>query len=204
EKNKSLNLVYIGLFSPDAIMFNPGRLIVSWVAMERRTFTKDSELMNTLKAKGVMNNFMVVGLDGVYGAGKTTLAKNLAEKLSSEIIELDKFVARGQGGYVEYINYSSLKQAIDGARKQETSVIVDGVCLLKVLRRIDVKLDILIYVKQMRPDGSWLDEDELGLLNNKVGRKYSVKLLIHEIKEYHLEYAPIGRANYVFEHVIQD
>lgn len=98
----------------------------------------------------------VIALDGLDGAGKTTLAKDLVEHFNGAHIAVDDYLNEGQRAYVKFIDLESLKTSVDDALLTSSAVIVDGICALEILRRINVSADIHVYVKQLSSDGSWL------------------------------------------------
>lgn len=94
----------------------------------------------------------VVGINGLDGAGKTTLAEHLLEKLPGtvQLLHVDDFnnSAFQQEFYARYcelgvaageldryysmsVNYAELERAIVAARQQSALVIVEGVFLYK-------------------------------------------------------------------------
>lgn len=46
-----------------------------------------------------------IGIDGVDGSGKTTLAKNLAEQLDVPLISLDDYLDEKRDGYLDHLRY---------------------------------------------------------------------------------------------------
>ena len=78
-------------------------------------------------------------------------------------------------------------------------VLVEGVCLLKVVDLCEFDIDLLVYVKRVqKKSGFWYDEDELypdlspNLAANRLERPWK------EIILYHAEYKPDKQANYEF------
>lgn len=95
-----------------------------------------------------------IGVDGVDGAGKSSISAAIASELDIPVIGLDDYVKKKQGGYVAYIDYVALAARIMNAE----NYLVEGVCLLDVLKSLGVDVDCLIYVKRMS-SGFWADED---------------------------------------------
>ncbi|MGI0011097.1 MAG: hypothetical protein ACREAE_06840 [Nitrosopumilaceae archaeon] len=164
------------------------------------------------------NRFTVVGIDGKDGVGKSTLAVALANELELELVELDKHLTKNQGGYVDYIRYPVLDEILRNAKRLQISVIVEGICLIKVLERLMLKPDILIYVKRVMPDGFWYDsyycepnekpEELLKSIkesNEKAHQLFGSPSKQDDLKfriiEYHQEYKPTEMADYFFERV---
>lgn len=101
---------------------------------------------------------MRVGIDGIDGAGKSTLASELSSELGFPHISLDSFLEREQGGYVEHIDYPKLRAALEALQ----GFVVEGVCLRQVLGRIQVQPEVYIYIKRVQ-HGIWSDEAELDI-----------------------------------------
>ena len=171
-------------------------------------------------------SFRLVTIDGIDGAGKSPTASWLAGALGFQWIELDKFLNEGKPGYVDYIRYADLRQRIFDARSQSTPVIVEGVCVLEVLDRIEEKPDLTIYIKRPSADGFWRDfeyfdfsvgkgaEEIIAELKTRSQRlaeflsgadttgQNSHATLLHEIIRYHYRYRPHETADYVFESTV--
>lgn len=99
-----------------------------------------------------------VGIDGIDGGGKSTLAKAIAAKLNCRAFCLDDYLDRDRGGFLEFIDYDRLWTDVSA----EKSYVVEGVCLLHALDRAHLEIDALVYVKRRRL-GLWIDERELDL-----------------------------------------
>lgn len=98
----------------------------------------------------------VIGIDGVDGAGKSTLALHVATALGGTAIDTDDYVAKNKGAYVAHLNRERLARAVHGATG---AAVIAGVCLRNVLEAVPVEPDVTVYVKRMR-HGVWLDADE--------------------------------------------
>ena len=118
-----------------------------------KEITSTSEIRKLLTSK----KYHLVGIDGIDGAGKSTLAKELSTALDITHINLDDYVEKEKGNFVDFIDFEMLNESIN---KSETTVIVEGICLLEVLSRIGRSLDLLIYIKRISSYGAWRDEGE--------------------------------------------
>ena len=96
-----------------------------------------------------------IGIDGVNGAGQSILAEKLSRSLACPTLDLDDYLFRNQGGFVDFIDYPALSAAISSI----PAFILSGVCLREVLANAGATLDGHIYIKRMR-HGLWADEEE--------------------------------------------
>lgn len=110
------------------------------------------ELVEAVRKSGAKR----IGIDGIDGSGKTPLARHLSANLGIALVTLDNFLEKGQGRYVEFINYRLLSDHLASAG----SSIIEGVCLLQVLGHINASIDLHIYIKR-HSCGVWADESEL-------------------------------------------
>ncbi len=150
----------------------------------------------------------LIGIDGLDGCGKSTLASELAGHTHFDVVCLDNFLDRNKGTYVKHIDIDGVRDAVRGRK-----VIVEGVCLLQVLSNAGLKPDLSVYVQRIR-NGLWADEDWLGL--NQDVDEYLEKLrvaaeaiseedeavpkedLSTEVIRYHHEYHPHENADLTF------
>jgi hypothetical protein len=96
-----------------------------------------------------------VGIDGIDAVGKSQLAERLSRSLQCPILDVDDYLYKNQGGYVDFIDYPALSHALSTV----PAFILCGVCLREVLANLGAKLDAHIYVKRMS-HGQWKDEYE--------------------------------------------
>lgn len=155
------------------------------------------ELLSTLRA--VVARTRIVTIDGWHGSGKSTLASNLANRIGAKHLDLDSFLIPDQRVFVEAIRYEQLQPAID---KASDSLIVSGVCMLEVLRRVDVVPDCKIYLKRMA-DWGWADQDEiegqkLEIVAEALGKQVSEFALSLEVRTYHRNHMPHENADIAF------
>ena len=152
-------------------------------------------------------NPTLIGVDGLNGCRKTTMALELAGHIHYQVISLDNFLDKNKGAYIDQIDIDGVRRAV-----QRQNSIVEGICLLKVLERAGLKLGLSIYVQRYR-HGLWADEGWLGLDQNVEDwlKKLSVAAetlsgeeseheedLSKEIIRYHHEFHPHGRADLTF------
>lgn len=158
------------------------------------------------------SGFMRIGIDGIDGVGKSTLASALSTELGYAVVTLDSYLEKNQGNFAEHLNYVQLNSAMD----QLNAFIVEGVCLMEVLQRLHIQLDALIYVKR-KNCGLWADERELNVegdveeflqRENELARWFG-KLedpdeddsglgLSEEIVRYHATFIPHEKANLIY------
>ena len=91
-----------------------------------------------------------IGIDGLDGIGKTTLAKNLHEITKHPTFHLDEYLERNQDGYVEHIKEKELLADIS----RSPTYIIEGVCLLEIISKLDtanIPRQTHLYKKNERP-----------------------------------------------------
>jgi len=99
-----------------------------------------------------------IGVDGIDGCGKTTLAKAVAAQRQRRLFSLDDYLDRDKGGFLKFVDYPRLRADVSA----EEAYVIEGVCLLHALQRAELAIDTLVYVKR-RHLGLWADEHELDL-----------------------------------------
>lgn len=178
-----------------------------------------SEILKELKKK-----FSLIIIDGVDGSGKSTIAREISQRLGYSHIELDKYLEKNRKAYVKYIKYNLLKDKIEGFNNP---IIIEGVCVLAVLKKLKIEHDFLIYVKRMSKYGYWRDgnlydvkEDVNGHISNQI-KDYcnfskalaliekkeldsidcSIPKLREEIIRYHFEFRPHEIADIIFNRI---
>jgi hypothetical protein len=87
----------------------------------------------------------LVGIDGRDGSGKTTLGRYLAWTFNISLIETDLFLVGGQDELKYYDD--QIQRIIRVRLAKSRPVIVEGVALLRLLNRLCVKPDFLVYVR---------------------------------------------------------
>lgn len=151
-----------------------------------------------------------IGIDGIDGVGKSTLAGTLANHLGVDHIDIDNYLDKNHGGYLQYLDYKSLETDLAKAN----GFVLEGVCLLAVIEIIDTKLDTLIYIKRMA-HGLWANERECNIsgdVNEFIESERDVVNLIsgssdneeslglaEEVIRYHDKYRPHEKVDIIFQ-----
>jgi hypothetical protein len=115
----------------------------------------ETDDVNKLVAHIRDKGYSRIGVDGTNGAGKSTMAGALARALGLNHVNLDDYLVKKQGGFLDHLKYDDIKQKTS----ELGCFVIDGVCLLSVLEKIETPIDCLVYVKRMC-HGLWADEDE--------------------------------------------
>jgi hypothetical protein len=150
---------------------------------------------------------LVIGIDGMPGAGKTTLSTQITCQIPAKTISTDEYLDKHKGYYSSNISYTNLKDAFNNFVDQNVPVIVfEGVCLLKILDCIDIQPDILIYIKHLDSEGIWKDYricdsevslDEAITSINRAENIPGIGNFDKELAEYHRAYTPIEKSKFI-------
>jgi hypothetical protein len=97
-----------------------------------------------------------IAIDGIHGAGKSTLARALHQALGGTLLSLDDFLHQNQGSFLAHLKVSELSDTLTASR---VPVVLEGICMLAALDRLRVTPDLLIYVKRIDRYGEWEEKD---------------------------------------------
>jgi hypothetical protein len=132
----------------------------------------ETDDINKLAAFIIDKGYCRIGVDGTNGAGKSTMASKLSKILGLSYLNLDDFLDKEKGGFLDYLKYDEIKQQT----LKTPHFVIDGVCLLSVIEKIETPIDCLVYVKRIC-HGLWADEDECeiteGIEEYRKERKYA-------------------------------
>ena len=85
----------------------------------------------------------IIAIDGRNGVGKTTFGRFLAWTFNSTPVETDLYIEKGKFEYCDV----EPKRVVNRRISKSQPVIVDGVAILWILRRLDLAPDYHIYVR---------------------------------------------------------
>lgn len=158
----------------------------------------------------------IVGIDGIDGVGKTSIAKDI-EKLGYIRISLDEYLRKKSGGYYEFIEFDKLQsKLLECAGK---FIVIEGLLLQKILERVQIKVNYLIYATDSVWIYDWSEEwqgkystmslediiKDTEHITSRVSKAldpsaqpYKMDGLRREIYEYTFHYKPWGKAQIVF------
>lgn len=74
----------------------------------------------------------LITFDGCMLAGKTKLMREIARRVGVQGLDLDDFVERQQGVFVEALRLQELTASIEQARANSGVVLLSGICMLEV------------------------------------------------------------------------
>jgi len=169
-------------------------------------------------------NAQCIVVDGADGSGKSTLAHEITVKLSLSHINLDDYLEKNRGFFVDYIKYGLLKKTIEDA---SNPIILEGVCALAIAKKLQVNCDLHIYIKRMSHYGFWNDSDLYDvdddveafiakkntehrkfceIMAQTEGEKFdpedtNIPKLTEELIRYHYEFKPHKIADIIYERV---
>lgn len=146
----------------------------------------------------------LVTFDGVDGAGKTGTMLRVGERLGCLTVDIDRFLDRHRGQYVEAIRYDELQDAIEEAERISPLLLMAGVCMRDILQRLARTAQLSIYVQAMSTYGL-ADQDILDAEDGKLSGVYAdlarlgiVAPLDNEVWNYHCRTQPRRRADIIF------
>jgi uridine kinase len=120
---------------------------------------------------------LTIGIDGADGVGKSPISRLISWQLGMPTLETDMFLEQEKPKPI--FRYDYLSNLIHWRHTLNRPVVVEGIFLLEKMKKIDVKLDVLIYV---------IDSDFDGSFNLK-----------ERLEQYRGHYDPVGKADYIFE-----
>jgi len=117
----------------------------------------------------------ILGIDGIDGVGKTAIAVKLDLEFGYVRVSLDDHLEKNQKGYFNFIDYKKLKSKIELCKGK--FLVIEGVLLQKVLNKIGVKPNFMIYMSNIVWVYDWLEDFQ--------GKYYGLKLeeIIDEVEK---------------------
>lgn len=118
---------------------------------------------------------IIVTIDGRDGVGKTTLGRYLAWHFNVTLIETDLFLIPARD-YLIHLD-DQVNRIIERRMSSRRPVIVEGIAILHLMKRINRVPDFSIYVTNPRQSGS--------------------KLLQQSLDAYEADFSPTAKADIV-------
>ena len=116
----------------------------------------------------------IVTIDGLNGTGKTTLARYLSHRFNCSLIETDLFIIKGSLDY----RFEEMKALIDCRLNRCRPVFVEGVAVLRTLKRMNFLPGFHIYWENVEPNDLGIDrDDELNQELQKYLREFEPNLI---------------------------
>ncbi|CAG9243897.1 hypothetical protein [Paraburkholderia caribensis] len=141
----------------------------------------------------------LITFDGCMLAGKTQLMREIARRIGTQGLDLDDFVERQRGVFVEALRLQELTAAIEQALAKFGVMLVSGVCMLEVLERIGCESSLTVYVQANNQDGT---PDDIDLIGAEFGRRPDLVDFFGELENecfsYHARYRPRNGADVLF------
>jgi hypothetical protein len=182
------------------------------IISEEELINRIGILLNNLRKRDLA---YLLTIDGCYGVGKSTLAKNLQSKFSCQIIHLDDYFPKGCGNICKFYDFGKIKTQLEITRSTNRLVIMEGLFIQEVINKIGANADLSIYIRVYLTFEEWnymnlKDEDICSEENNLD----VVILKIHqrskrfhpgtsnndqELCKYHRFQKPISRSDIIFE-----
>src|SRR5262245_34233923 len=125
--------------------------------MQNEPLTMQDELRARLDGLLPNGGRLCIGFDGMDGVGKSTLAREMAQRLGASLISLDDHLVKKQNLYVPHIRCDELEAAISASH---SPILIEGVCLLAVAHRCGFDVDVLIYMRRLSHNsGIWHNKE---------------------------------------------
>ncbi|MCF8083763.1 MAG: hypothetical protein K9M96_11755 [Deltaproteobacteria bacterium] len=173
--------------------------------MEAAIFTDEYALIESIENLSLKFSG-IVSIDGADGVGKSTLAGKIAGELNLPHIEIDTFVQEQQGGYIDHIDYDRLSESIKQAIISNQVIILEGICVQQVLKKLGLNSNAKVYVRVINNYGFWMDRIRFFPLDKSADemiaeRKAKRSPLGHveDIIQYHYAFQPHENTDYIFE-----
>lgn len=146
----------------------------------------------------------MITFDGCMLAGKTKLMREIASRLGVQGLDLDDFVERQQGMFIEALRLQELTAAIEQARAKSGVILLSGICMLEVLERIGRESDLAVYVQANNQDN---EPDDIDLIGAETGRRPELIEFFGELEDecfsYHARYRPRNGADVLFIRLLE-
>jgi hypothetical protein len=177
-----------------------------------RVASSETELIQLLCTTLRRRSNLLIGLDGMYGTGKSSLSRLIGASLNCSVIECDLFIRNGELAYPEILDLKCLDDIVSVAVGRNRPIVVESIMLKLVLSAIKPTDAFHVYVRHSWPQGKLTHpelfdptctEEALISEENKLCRAAGIAddspVLYRELISYHKQFSPHENANYLFE-----
>jgi hypothetical protein len=141
----------------------------------------------------------LIAFDGCPTAGKTYLARDVAARLGCDAIDVDEYIHRDHGIFVDALRVDDLVAAITAALSKSPLTIMSGICARAVVERLGLQA-MFVYVQRSSSTGIPGDLDTLDAEEDGADVSHARDLPPPhgEVLEYHARYKPRRWADIVY------
>ena len=161
-----------------------------------------NELVECIRKIVDSNVIEVIGIEGCLTSGKSYLGNQLIRAFKARLVSTDD--SRNDKDhtstpYLDTLDLSRMHTAIDDIMQTGKLVIVEGICLRSILKRIDLTADLFVYVKTLSEN---IDDDVwhygYDIESFEEGEKQHQEPYISDLK-YHSRVRPHERADLIYK-----
>ena len=161
-----------------------------------------NELVECIRKNVNSNVIEVIGIEGCLTSGKSYLGNQLIRAFKARLVSTDD--SRNDKDhtstpYLDTLDLSRMHTAIDDIMQTGKLVIVEGICLRSILKRIDLTADLFVYVKTLSEN---IDDDVwhygYDIESFEEGEKQHQEPYISDLK-YHSRVRPHERADLIYK-----
>ena len=142
------------------------------------------KLLAHLDSNWPENNSRIIAIDGLDGAGKTTIANFLAWQLGIAAISTDLFFSCSPNPELKYRD-DEIEGILARRKELERVTIIEGILILKLLKRIGFEAEYLIQIEKR--------DHSTDLLSKKQLDAYYIEFQAQRLPDYNFRWERIGR-----------
>lgn len=172
----------------------------------------EADLFDIVETKA--NASKVIAIDGVYGVGKSFLARRLSDRFGYALVGCDAFIRQGSGqmSYPEILDLDRLRGTVTAEMARNRPVVVESILLRLVLESLGINDVFHIYVKRKHLDGQVSHEElfddartEIELIagcneiSRLLGDTDDSPYLDYQLTRYHKRTSPHKQADVLYE-----